>query len=62
MYLQSVFEKNIVVKNGNKQETADIRNWHNKTAAGGRAVTVIYGILLVAFSYNVEESGKKLYP
>jgi len=33
-----------------------------KTAADGRAVTVFYGMLLVAFSYNVEESGRKLYP
>ena len=33
-----------------------------KTAAGGRAVTVFYGMLLVVFSYNVEESGRKLHP
>ena len=61
MYLQSVAEKTLLIRveaNG-KLQTLEIGII--KTAAGGRAVTVFKGMLLVAFSFNEEESGRKLY-
>lgn len=57
MYLQSVAEKTLLIRVEANRKLQTLEIGIIKTAAGGRAVTVIYGLLLVAFSYNVEESG-----
>jgi hypothetical protein len=57
MYLQSVAEKTLLIRVEANRKLQTLEIGIIKTAAGGRAVTVIYGMLLVAFSYNVEESG-----
>jgi hypothetical protein len=62
MYLQSVAEKTLLVRVEANGKLLTLEIGVIRTAAGGRAVTVFYGMLLVAFSYNVEESGRKLYP
>jgi hypothetical protein len=62
MYLQSVSEKTLSIRVEANGKLLTLEIGIMKTAAGGRAVTVFYGMLLVAFSYNVEESGRKLYP
>jgi hypothetical protein len=57
MYLQYVTKKTLLIRVEGNGKLLTLEIGIIKTAAGGRAVTVtvLYGILLVAFSYNVEK-------